>query len=162
MMAPPRLEQPATHAIPDAFPFLGLLACTAASAQAHSPSTIVCISATQTQPIRLLVMCTFGLMRSVQQDVILHVLLTTMSSQGLPVALSAVSATLGASIALITNNTPALLVMLQLTDSTLQPATTMALKAMDSTILALMDIMVFRYRWFVLPVRLDAKPALPT
>lgn len=75
---------------------------------------------------------------------------------------NAVSAMIGASIALITNNTPALHVMLQLTDSTLQPAITMPLKATDSTILALTAITASKYRWFVLPVQPDAKPAQPT
>lgn len=161
LMAPPRLEQPATHAIPDVFLLL-CLGCTAASAQPHFPSMIASISATRTQQIRLLVMYTYGLMRSWQQDAILLVLLTITSSQVLQVALNVVSATPGASIVLITNNTPALPVMLQLTDSTRLLATTMSLRATDSTILVLMAITVYKYRWFVRLVQSDVKPVLST
>lgn len=158
-MVQPRQEQPATLAIRDAFPFLVLLGCTVVSAQVPSLSTIVSISATQTQPIRLLAMCIFGLMRSHQPDAILHVLLIITFSLAQPVVHNAVSAILGALIARITSNTPALHVMQPRIDSTLQPATTMALKATASTIPALMAITACKYKWYAHLVRLAAKPA---
>ena len=123
---------------------------------------IACISAIRTQQIRLLGMCTFGRMRSAQQDAILRALLAIMSSQAQPVPLNAAVATLGVSTARTTNNTLAVPAILQHTGSTPQPATTMPLKATASTIPVLPAITASRYRWFARPAQLAARPARPT